>query len=295
MELDIYGDAGCLHLSVASLIISTEIADIRSGTELFQPTWDMWQKNTKFCIRLGDGSPKSEGSSIYTCRKQDVREVSVPHQTTLFTFHRPCVRFQWRIKRPYLHSTGRAWDSSDASNDFICIPRDVREVSFPHQTTLFEFHRTCVRFNFHIKRPYLHSTGRAWDSSDTSNDFICIPRDVREVSCHIKRPYLNFTERAWGFISTSNDLAWISQNVREVSFPHQTTLFEFHRKCVRFHFHIKRPYLHFTEHAWGFSDTLNDLIRFPDLLLARKALTMVPRESKSLEYSAFPSFTFICI
>jgi hypothetical protein len=86
----------------------------------------------------------------------------------------------------------------------------------------------CVRFQWHIKRPYLLSIGSAWGFSDTPNDCICIPHGVREVSA-----------------------------------THQTTVFALHRVCVRFQWHTKRLYLHYTECAWGFSDTFNYLICIP--------------------------------
>ena len=176
MKLDIFGDAACLHtrISVAYLMTSTKIADIRPGT-VISANLGYVTNNTKFWIRLGDGSPKSEGSSTYSYRKQNVREVPVTRLTTFFAFHMTCVRFQWHIKLHNLNSTKRAWGFSDISNKFICISQDAREISVTHQTTLFEFHKTCVRFQWHIKQVYLHSTRRAWDFSDASNDLICFP------------------------------------------------------------------------------------------------------------------------
>ena len=106
MKLDVFGEATCLHISVASLMISTKIADIRSGTELFQPNGYM-TNSTKFCIRMVDGIPKFEGSNTYTYRIQKVREASMTRLTTLFA---------------------------------------LREISVAHQTTLLAFHGTCVRF-----------------------------------------------------------------------------------------------------------------------------------------------------
>jgi hypothetical protein len=135
---------------------STMRADIRSGT-VISANLGYVTNNTKFCIRLGDGSPRFEGKSTYTCRIQKVREVSVTRLPTLFAFHGTCVRFQWHTKRVYLHSTGRAWGFSDTSKDFISIPRDLCEVSVTYQNSLFAFHGTCVRFQWHTKRPYLLS------------------------------------------------------------------------------------------------------------------------------------------
>jgi hypothetical protein len=198
MKLDIYGEAASLHISVASLMTSTKISDILCGT-VISANLGFVANNTKFCIRFGDGSPKFERSSTYTYRIQEVHEVSVTRLTTSFAFHRICVRFQWHIKQLYLNSTGRAWGFSDTSNDYIWISQDVFEVSVTHPTTLLVFHRTCVRFQWQIKRLYWHSTGRAWGFSDTSNDFI-----------------------------------WISQDVLEVSVTHPTTLLVFHRMCVTF-------------------------------------------------------------
>ena len=111
-----------------------------------------------------------------------VRKVSLRSLTTFFAFHLTCVRFQWHIKRLYLHYTGVAGGFSDRSNDFICITRDLREVSVTGQTNLLAFHGTCVRLQWHIKRLYLHYTGLAWGFSDRSNEFISIPRDLREVT-----------------------------------------------------------------------------------------------------------------
>ena len=105
----------------------------------------------------------------------------------------------WRKHYLRLQNTGYVWGFSDTSNDLLCLPLDLREVSVTHQTTLFEFHRTCLRSQWHIKRLYLNFTRRVWVFSDTSNDFIGIPQDVREVSV-----------------------------------TNQTTLLAFHRTCVRF-------------------------------------------------------------
>jgi hypothetical protein len=62
MKLDIFGDAACLHISVASLMTSTKIADFRSGT-VISVNLGYVTNNTKFCVRMGDGSPKFEGST----------------------------------------------------------------------------------------------------------------------------------------------------------------------------------------------------------------------------------------
>jgi len=78
---------------MASLMTSTKIADIRSGT-VISANLGYVTNNIRFCIRLGDGSPKFEGSITYAYRIQDMCEVSVTRLTTYFAFHWTCVRFQ---------------------------------------------------------------------------------------------------------------------------------------------------------------------------------------------------------
>jgi len=89
MKLDIFGDAACLHISVASLMTSTKIADFRSGTVI--------------SVNLGYVTTPSSVSEWATGVRrlkevqkgiQKVREVSLTHLTTFFASHRTCVRFQ---------------------------------------------------------------------------------------------------------------------------------------------------------------------------------------------------------
>jgi len=61
MKLDIFGEAACLHISVASLMTSTKRADIKSGTVISANLGYVTNK-TNFYVRMGDGSPKFEGS-----------------------------------------------------------------------------------------------------------------------------------------------------------------------------------------------------------------------------------------
>ena len=182
------------------------------------------------------------------------------HQMALLAFHGTCVRFQWHIKRVYLNSTGLVWGFSDISNDFICIPWDLREVSVTYQSALLAFHGNFLRFKWPIRRLYWHSTGISWCLSDISDDFIGIPRDFLEVSV-----------------------------------TYQKTLLAFHGTFLRCQWHIRRLYWHSTGLAWGFSDISNNFICFPDVLLAGRIFAMVPRETKSLECSTSLNSSFICI